>query len=106
MVFNKNNKKEITAIEDLIRARVYVNPKRFEELSKLKEDIWTRPLETTQNECTLLCFNVSSELEIRLQSVEGYALQVSCFDATRSGSACEQLSLQATNLPLFGTPCI
>ncbi|GLI60649.1 hypothetical protein VaNZ11_002846 [Volvox africanus] len=75
MVFNKDNKKEISAIEDLIKSKVYVNPKRYEELSKLRDDIWGRTLELTGEPCTLLCLNLSTEVESPLQSLEGYALQ-------------------------------
>ncbi|GLC43230.1 hypothetical protein PLESTF_000406300 [Pleodorina starrii] len=76
MVFNKDNKKEISAIEDLIKAKIYVNPKRFEELSTLRDEIWSQNLVVTGESCTLLCFNLSPAVEDRLRSLEGYTLQV------------------------------
>lgn len=76
MVFNKDNKKEITAIEDLIKAKVYVNPSRFSELSHLKETIWRPDAELPVDPCSLLCINLSPVVEDALRNLRGYTLQV------------------------------
>ncbi|EFJ44928.1 hypothetical protein VOLCADRAFT_94709 [Volvox carteri f. nagariensis] len=75
-MFNKDNKKEISAIEDLLKAKIYVNPKRFEELNKLKGDIWSQNVNVAGDPCTLLCFNVSPEVEEQLHDLGLYRLQV------------------------------
>lgn len=75
MVFNKNNKKEISAIEDLIKAKVYVNPTRFNELSLLKEKIWRPDTELPVCPCSLLCINLSPAVEDALRNLRDYTLQ-------------------------------
>ncbi|KAG2448601.1 hypothetical protein HYH02_006492 [Chlamydomonas schloesseri] len=78
-LLNKNNKKEISAIQDLIEAKVYVNPERREELLALREQLWGLPLEELPGgaTCTLLCLNLSDKVEEALRSsLPGWTLQI------------------------------
>ncbi|KXZ55315.1 hypothetical protein GPECTOR_3g449 [Gonium pectorale] len=75
-MLNKNNKKEISAIEDLIKAKVYVNPTRFEELTRIKEQIWSANPKKPEAPGTLLCLNPSPGVEEALRGLPDYNLQV------------------------------
>ncbi|GFR39597.1 hypothetical protein Agub_g57, partial [Astrephomene gubernaculifera] len=75
-MFNKSYKKEISAIEDLIKAKVYVNQERCEELRKLKEDLWQPDAELPDEPCTLLCINLSQEILDALGGLPGFTMQI------------------------------
>ncbi|KAG2448602.1 hypothetical protein HYH02_006493 [Chlamydomonas schloesseri] len=70
MVFNRNNKKEISAIEDLVEAKIYVNEQRRRELQNLQTELWQLPTDQLPggSTCTLLCLNLSDEFADALQA--------------------------------------
>ncbi|KAG2444829.1 hypothetical protein HXX76_001571 [Chlamydomonas incerta] len=70
MVFNRNNRKEISAIEDLIEAKIYVNTERQAELQRLREGLWRLPDDELPggSACTLLCLNLSDEFADALRA--------------------------------------
>jgi hypothetical protein len=81
-MLNKGNKKEISAIQDLIEAKIYVNPERRAELLATRERIWAVPPEELPGgaTCTLLCLNLSSTVEEALRSsLPGWTLQVRAY---------------------------
>lgn len=85
-MLNKNNKKEISAIQDLIEAKVYVNPERQAELLALKERLWALPLDQLPGgaTCKLLCINLSDAVEEALRSsLPGWTLQVGKSNVSR-----------------------
>ncbi|PNH10274.1 hypothetical protein TSOC_003013 [Tetrabaena socialis] len=75
-MLNRNNKKERTAIEDLIKAKVFVNPARLEELERLREELWRPDAVLPESPCTLLCLNLSQPVEDALRELSSFVLQV------------------------------
>ncbi|PNW88582.1 hypothetical protein CHLRE_01g035650v5 [Chlamydomonas reinhardtii] len=79
MVFNRNNRKEISAIEDLIEAKIYVNPERQSELQRQRERLWQLPTDELPggSACTLLCLNLSNDFADALRAcLPGWKFQL------------------------------
>lgn len=111
MVSRSKPDKEVSAIADLLKSKVYVTPSRYKELIELKDAAWSElplpifgpePTEpgkqaeeaaaadaTTDQPATLpalMCINLSEELEAALRRLP-YTIQVFCLSRRLPGLA-------------------
>lgn len=99
MVFNRNNRKEISAIEDLIEAKIYVNPERQSELQRQRERLWQLPTDELPggSACTLLCLNLSNDFADALRAcLPGWKFQVSRPPNAQIDAPCQRASSKRT----------
>ena len=94
-MFNKNNKREISAVEDLIAGKVYVTAERLAALQELAKAVWA-PEAPPPPPCSILCINLRPEVEAALRKDLGPECSLLVGGADTAATCVRRLTGQAT----------